>query len=74
MVDYKTWKRIHGDTGSKSSLLSPGSRLGVPMSSEIFDKEEPPGSPDLLLLPSKVVGFELRTKKWSKLNSSCKLG
>ncbi|KAF6812697.1 hypothetical protein CSOJ01_04993 [Colletotrichum sojae] len=64
MVDCHTYKKIHPDSAFEMKSVQ---MLGTEMPKAVFDCEEPPKEPELLLLPNEVTGFELRRKKWKKL-------
>ncbi|KAF6804909.1 AAA family ATPase [Colletotrichum sojae] len=62
MVDFQAYKDANPD-----SLDSPDGLFGSKMPDYIFETDQPPAEPDLLLMPSEVVGFQLRTNKWKHL-------
>lgn len=65
MVDFQTYKDANPDC-----LDGPGGLFGSKMPDNIFEADAPPSEPDLLLMPSEIVGFQLRTNKWSKISHS----
>ena len=58
MVDLATFYKMHPDK-------LPHSRLRDDLGVEASAREQPPGGNFLLLLPSKVQGFNMQEKKWS---------
>lgn len=58
MVDYLTYQELHSGPKDKSNLTD---EFKV---ESTFIKQESPSKPDIYLLPGKVLGFNLRRKKW----------
>ena len=58
MIDINTYKTLHRDSQLWKTPLRPD------IDAEAMAKDTPPGSGSLLVFPSTVIGFNLRTKTW----------
>jgi hypothetical protein len=61
MIDFPTYRQLHPE--SKSSPTT--NRTEIPR--ERMDNDEPPTAPEIFLFPPRIVGFNLRRKKWGTI-------
>lgn len=64
MVDFSTYKKLHSDTFKRSFVQLDKHNKVMP--EDIMDQDEPPQEPELFLFPPKIIGYNLRQKKWGK--------
>jgi len=66
MVDFHTYKQLHGNSLAFKTQYDDEDIIGVKrMSESVMEAEEPPPAPGLYVLPETIIGYNLRTKKWS---------
>jgi hypothetical protein len=67
MIDFATYKQLHADSPKfKRAYPLLNKRDRKEMDADVMKSEEPPPSPDLLVFPSAIIGYNLRQKKWSE--------
>lgn len=59
MIDFDMYSQMHVAETDESS---PKDELGA----GVFDHDEPPTAPFLLLLPGEISGYGFHDKKWRK--------
>ena len=67
MIDFDTYKQLHSDsTKFKRAYPQLNKRDRKEMDPKLMHSDEPPAAPHRLVLPSTMIGYNLRQKKWSK--------
>lgn len=65
MIDLKTYQILHtGDTSQRYNLQR---SRGYTLPRKAMENKDPPDGNFEFLLPAKIKGFNLRTKKWFDL-------
>ncbi|KAJ3540144.1 hypothetical protein NM208_g5192 [Fusarium decemcellulare] len=68
MVDFDTYKQLHSDSPKfKEAFPFLNKRDRKEMKTAMMECEDPPQGPELMVFPSKVIGYNLRQKKWRDL-------
>jgi hypothetical protein len=63
MVDFTTYRQLY-------PLEKPQLRMDrTEIPSERMADDKPPVAPEIFFFPSRIVGFNLRRKKWGKTSS-----
>ncbi|KAK6444410.1 hypothetical protein FP744_10000658 [Trichoderma asperellum] len=62
MIDYPTYHALHPSSKDTSRFTHENKVEPT------FIEQEAPSQPDIYLLPRKILGFDLRRKKWEDLN------
>ncbi len=66
MVDIATYRQLHPDSPKFKKTNPQQKRDRKEMDPQMMKLDEPPPSPDRLVFPSTIIGYNLRQKKWSK--------
>ncbi|GKZ25936.1 hypothetical protein AbraIFM66951_002454 [Aspergillus brasiliensis] len=61
MIDFPTYRQLHPESKPPPTTT----RTEIPR--ERMDNDEPPTAPEIFLFPPRIVGFNLRRKKWVNL-------
>jgi hypothetical protein len=64
MVDAAVHRQIHSP--GPAALGAADEVVEVTLDPEAFERDTPPGGDFALLLPHKVVGFNMEKKRWGK--------
>jgi hypothetical protein len=59
MIDMATYRKLHSESGTREL---PRDDIGP----DAMAQEDPPGDGENLLFPSRIIGYNLRLKKWGK--------
>ncbi|TGJ78878.1 hypothetical protein E0Z10_g9881 [Xylaria hypoxylon] len=66
MIDYSTYRRLHPETTKQLSKNDVRSREDG-IDADVLSQENPPEDGTINLLPSTLIGYNLRLKKWVNL-------
>ena len=67
MIDFDTYKQLHSDSNEfKRAYPQLNKRDRKEMDPKLMQSDELPPAPHRLVLPSTMIGYNLRQKKWSK--------
>lgn len=65
MIDFSVYRKLHSDTPGFKKLyphIDPGDYEDY----NLTDDEGGPKGQDVMLLPPRIVGFDMRRKAWGK--------
>jgi hypothetical protein len=59
MIDMATYRKLHSESVTREPAQDD-------IGPEAMAQEDPPGDGQNLLFPSRIIGYNLRLKKWGK--------